>query len=143
MSEIEDDLRATAEAIISDAEKVKGIEQEKLDLPPGDARIPELADEAEEVAERILQEATVERELAARAGGGGGLALPKSPGRRSNAARPDAAAWSRHRGPRTARLPWPTSALPAFACWSQRVSMSACAFVGRTVMRASVVTRRL
>ena len=66
MSEIEDDLRATAEAIISDAEKVKGIEQEKLDLPPGDARIPELADEAEEVAERILQEATVERELAAK-----------------------------------------------------------------------------
>ena len=63
MSEIEDVLRATAEAIITDAEKVKGIEQEKLDLPPGDARIPELADEAEEVAERILQEAIVEREL--------------------------------------------------------------------------------
>jgi len=65
LNEIEDDLRTTAEAIIVDAEAIKDIEQEKLDLDADDPRIAGLADEAEAVAKRLLQEATVERELAA------------------------------------------------------------------------------
>ena len=65
MTEIEDDLRTTAEAIIVDAEAIKDIEQEKLELDADDPRIPGLADQAEAVAKRLLQEAVVERELAA------------------------------------------------------------------------------
>ena len=67
MSEIDDDLRTTAEAIIADAEQIKGIEQEKLSLDADDPSIPVLAEEAEAIAERVLHEATIERELAAEA----------------------------------------------------------------------------
>ena len=65
MSEIEEDLRTTAEAIKADAARVQDIEEEKLELEADDPRIPELAHEAEAVAERLLQEAKVERALAA------------------------------------------------------------------------------
>jgi hypothetical protein len=65
MSEIEDDLRTTAEAIKADATRVQDIEQRKLELDADDPRIPELAEEAEAVAERLLHEARIERALAA------------------------------------------------------------------------------
>jgi len=65
MSEIEDDLRTTAEAIKADATRVQEIEQRKLELDADDPRIPELAEEAVAVAERLLREARVERALAA------------------------------------------------------------------------------
>ena len=65
MSEIEDDLRTTAEAIKADATRVQEIEQQKLELDGDDPRIPELAEEAEDVAERLLDEARIERALAA------------------------------------------------------------------------------
>jgi hypothetical protein len=64
VTETEDDLRTTAEAIIADAETIKDIEKEKLDLDADDPRIPGLADQAEGVAKRLLQEASMERELA-------------------------------------------------------------------------------
>jgi len=51
--------------IKADATRVQDIEQEKLQLDGDDPRIPELAEEAEVVAERLLREARMERALAA------------------------------------------------------------------------------
>jgi pimeloyl-CoA synthetase len=67
MTDLDDDLKATAQSIIADTDRITDIEQEKLKLDPGDERVVALADEAEEVANRLLQEAGVERELAQQA----------------------------------------------------------------------------
>ncbi len=67
MTDLDDDLKATAQSIIADADRITDIEQEKLTLDPGDERIVALADEAEAVANRMLREAGVERELAQQA----------------------------------------------------------------------------
>ena len=67
MSEIGDDLRTTAEAIVADAELLQAIEQEELALDADDPRLSALAEEAVEVAERLRAEVAMERELAAEA----------------------------------------------------------------------------
>ncbi len=67
MTDLDDDLKATAQSIIADADRITDIEEEKLELDPGDERVVALADEAEAVANRLLQEAGIERELAQQA----------------------------------------------------------------------------
>jgi len=71
MSEIEDDLRTTAEAVIADAGLLQAIEQEKLALDADDPRLPVLSKEAMDTAVRLHVEVSMERELAAEASGRG------------------------------------------------------------------------
>ena len=47
MSEVEEDLKATAEAITADARRLVAIEEEKQDLPPEDPLVPVLSAEAQ------------------------------------------------------------------------------------------------
>jgi hypothetical protein len=64
-AEERDDLKATAESIVTDAERLKEIELRKLDLEPSeDEEVMELATEAEQLAEDISDKARAEKELA-------------------------------------------------------------------------------
>ena len=71
-SQERDDLRATAESIVGDAERLKKIELRKLDLEssrdgaasPDDDEAEELATEAEQLAEDISAKAKMEKQLA-------------------------------------------------------------------------------
>ncbi len=62
-SELDEDLRTTAEAIRADALRVGDIEEQKLALDADDPRLAVLAEEAEIVAERMLTGTRVERLL--------------------------------------------------------------------------------
>ena len=67
MTDLDDDLKATAQSTIAEAEHITDIEQEKLALDPADGRVVALADAAEAVAVRLLQQAGIERDLARQA----------------------------------------------------------------------------
>ena len=64
VSEDSEDLRATAEDLIEDSERVHEIEQEKLELPADDPRMVGLARESERIVRRMVPKAAVETELA-------------------------------------------------------------------------------
>ena len=64
MTETGDDLRATSDAIVADADRLREIEERKQGLPEGDPEIAELSAEAERVARAIVPKAVAERELA-------------------------------------------------------------------------------
>jgi hypothetical protein len=60
-----DDLRATAESIVTDAERLKQVELRKLSLEPSDDdEVIELAGEAEQLAEDVADKARAEKQLA-------------------------------------------------------------------------------
>lgn len=63
MSELADDLRATAEDLIEDAERLKEIEKKKSMLDPRDARLAKLSADAERTVRRMLPKAVAEKEL--------------------------------------------------------------------------------
>ncbi|HYI21772.1 MAG TPA: hypothetical protein VEX62_03960 [Candidatus Limnocylindrales bacterium] len=63
-SEAHDDLRATADDIIADAEELKAIEQSKLEQHPASAVMAELSADAEEVSQRIAIKVGIEKQLA-------------------------------------------------------------------------------
>ncbi len=67
MSDIDDDIKATAGAIVRDAAIITSIEDEKLTLDADDPRVADLSIAAEAVATRLLQESKVERALAEQA----------------------------------------------------------------------------
>ncbi len=62
--ELEDDLRATAESIADDAESLKEVELQKLELEPEDSNTRELSERAERLAQDIAAKARSEKELA-------------------------------------------------------------------------------
>ncbi len=64
MTEVEDDLKATAEAITADARRLMAIEEEKLALDPEDPMIPVLSAESQEISRRLVIQTEVEDELA-------------------------------------------------------------------------------
>ena len=64
MSELEHDMRATAESIAADAARLTGIEEEKADLDADDPRMVELSVESDKLARRIVPKTAAERELA-------------------------------------------------------------------------------
>ena len=64
MTETGDDLRATSDAIVADAERLRDIEERKQELPDGDPELVELSEEAEAVARGIVPKTVAERELA-------------------------------------------------------------------------------
>lgn len=63
MSERDEDLRATAEDLIEDAERLKRIEKRKVGLEPGDPLLVKLAEEANRVVARMAPKAQAQREL--------------------------------------------------------------------------------
>jgi hypothetical protein len=64
LTETGDDLRATSDSIVADAERLRDIEERKQDLPDGDPELVELSEEAEAVARGIVPKTVAERELA-------------------------------------------------------------------------------
>lgn len=64
MSDLERDLRATAEDVAADAARIQEIEEEKARLDPSDPQVPELAAESERLARRLVPKTIAERELA-------------------------------------------------------------------------------
>ena len=67
MSELENDLRATAEDIAADATRLAAIEDEKARLETDDPRLVELSAEGEAIARRLVPKTAAESELAAEA----------------------------------------------------------------------------
>ena len=67
MSEADDDLRATAEAIATDAERLATIERQKATLDADDPRIPDLSAEGARLARRIEPLTAAEADLASAA----------------------------------------------------------------------------
>jgi len=62
-SELEEDIKATAEDLIDDAERLKRIEQRKLGLKPDDPRLGELAREAEAIVARMAPKTEAQCQL--------------------------------------------------------------------------------
>ena len=60
----EDDLRATSESILSDAERLASLEARKQRLASDDPELVALSMEIEALTARIHRKATVEREIA-------------------------------------------------------------------------------
>ena len=63
MSELQEDVRATAESIAADAEELKRLEQQKAAMSIDDPGLPTLADEVEELIEEIGSKGTMQSVL--------------------------------------------------------------------------------
>ena len=70
MDELHDDLRATADAIANDAERLAAIEEEKETLADDHPRLIELSREAREIARQLVPKTVAELELAEESGAG-------------------------------------------------------------------------
>lgn len=64
MGEADDDLRATAESLQEDADRLKDLEASKEGLDPSDPKVLELSHEAKDLARTITDKANVEVALA-------------------------------------------------------------------------------
>jgi hypothetical protein len=58
-----EDLRATTDSIIDDADRLRALEVEKKGLDPADPRVDELSEKVERVVDRLGDKAAAEREL--------------------------------------------------------------------------------
>jgi hypothetical protein len=67
VSDLENDLRATAEDIAADAARLAAIEKEKAGLETDDPRLLELSAEGERIARRLVPKTAAESELAGEA----------------------------------------------------------------------------
>ena len=63
MDELEEDLRATAQSIEADADRLAAIEDEKKALGSDDPRLLELSREAELISKRLVPKTVAERAL--------------------------------------------------------------------------------
>jgi hypothetical protein len=70
VSDLEGDLRATAEDIAADATRLKEIEETKSDLDPADPLTQKLSHESERIARRIVPKTVAEREITEAIGNG-------------------------------------------------------------------------
>lgn len=61
---LEQDLKATSDAIQSDVDRIADIEARKRALPPGDPEVDRLSEAAVAAADRLALEARAERQLA-------------------------------------------------------------------------------
>ena len=64
MGERQDDLRATGEDLIADAEELKRIEERKLELPADDPDADGMADESEQLLREMGKKARLQSQLA-------------------------------------------------------------------------------
>jgi hypothetical protein len=65
VTEAHDDLRATSEDVVADAERLREIEERKQALRPDDRELLRLSEEAERIARRLVPKTVAEKELAA------------------------------------------------------------------------------
>ncbi len=63
MGELEDDVRATAQSIEADADRLAAIEDEKKTLGLADPRLLQLSREAELISKRLVPMTVAERAL--------------------------------------------------------------------------------
>jgi len=63
MPDPRDDLRSTAESIRRDADQVRALEEEKLDLDPTDPKVVRLSERIERLTGGLHAKAAAEREL--------------------------------------------------------------------------------
>lgn len=64
MSDTQDDLKATAEAMIDDSQRVADLEKAKFRLDASDPRYAQLAHEIERLIERMSAKARVQTQIA-------------------------------------------------------------------------------
>ena len=70
LTDLDGELRATADDIAADAARLQEIEEEKTQLDSADPRVDELSAEGEQLAKSLVPKATAEREIAEEAGRG-------------------------------------------------------------------------
>ncbi len=63
MDDLEEDMRATAQSIEADADRLAAIEDEKKILGSADPRLLELSREAELISKRLVPKTVAERAL--------------------------------------------------------------------------------
>jgi hypothetical protein len=63
MDDLEEDIRATAQSIEADADRLAAIEDEKKALSSDDPRLLELSREAELISKRLVPKTVAERAL--------------------------------------------------------------------------------
>jgi hypothetical protein len=63
MPDPREDLRATADSIILDAERLRALEVEKKTLDPADPRVDQLSEQAERVVDGLEDKTAIERRL--------------------------------------------------------------------------------
>jgi hypothetical protein len=63
VNERDEDLKATAEDLISDAEQLKRIEEQKLKLRPGDPKLDQLAVQASTIIARMKPKGDAQESL--------------------------------------------------------------------------------
>jgi len=63
LTELESDIRATADSVAADAERLQAIEETKASLSVGDPRLAELSLEAETLTAKMARKARVESAL--------------------------------------------------------------------------------
>ncbi len=65
MHELDEDVRATAQSIEADADRLAAIEAEKQTLGASDPKLLELSVEAEEISKRLVAKTSAEHALVA------------------------------------------------------------------------------
>lgn len=68
VSQLEDDIRATSEDVVADAERLLEIEKQKVSMEPGDPERTKLAKQAERLGDDIAVKAQAQLELVSEAG---------------------------------------------------------------------------
>ena len=63
MDDLEEDIRATAQSIETDADRLAAIEDEKKTLDSADPQLLELSREAEMISKRLVPKTVAERAL--------------------------------------------------------------------------------
>jgi hypothetical protein len=63
MPDLEQDLRATEEAIVADSSRLAALEREKATLESDDPRLTELSREVERLARQIVPKTVAERDI--------------------------------------------------------------------------------
>jgi hypothetical protein len=63
MSETEEDLHATSDAILADLQRLAALEEEKRPIDPADPPLAEVSARVADLAGRIRRESVAEREL--------------------------------------------------------------------------------
>jgi hypothetical protein len=64
MTNLQDDLKATAEAMIDDSQRVKDLEKQKLVLAADDPRYVEIARQIEDLVARMAAKARAQTQIA-------------------------------------------------------------------------------
>lgn len=68
LNQLEDDIRATSEDVVADAERLLAIEKRKVSMDPGDPNRVRLAKQADDLGDNIAAKVQVQLRLVTEAG---------------------------------------------------------------------------